>query len=255
MSRSNPTETGRNPAKRWFEWAGGGDGGYVSWYDKDNKQEVRCPDKFTFLLLDELSSVKGWHDASESAIYSNEVRDTRQDVLVVKAFKGGELASGLYPAIRDRVKAMGGRFHNSCYIAFKDGDGTMKLGNLGFKGAVVRDWMEFKKTCPTKKDANGKTVKAYYVDAICIDGFKDGKKGSIKFRTPIFTLKPVGAETNTAAVALDAELQAFLSDYLKRTRTDAAAVTAKTEAPAPAVDQQAEEAPPADTFQDDDIPF
>src|SRR5688572_29501693 len=100
MSRSNPTDGARNPSTRWFEFASGADGGFVRYYDKASEKQIALGDavnggKFLFILLDEMATVKGWHDPSESAIFANEVRDTRQDTLVVRSFKGGELASGL----------------------------------------------------------------------------------------------------------------------------------------------------------------
>ena len=253
MSRSNPTEGVRNPATRWFTWAGGGDQGFVEWYDKDAKQNVKVEGAFTFLLLDELSTVKGWHEASESGIYANEVRDLRSDALLVKSFKGGELASGLYTSIRDSIIAKGGHYHGSIYIAYKDGD-TLKLGNLGLKGAALSAWMEFKKSAPTKKDANGKNVKAYFVDAVAIAGFQDGKKGGTKFRTPIFALKEVSAATNAQAVTLDAELQAFFADYLKRPKAEAAKPPQNGDPIRDEPPFAPEERRPFDDFADD-IPF
>ena len=225
MSRSNPTEAARNPSTRWFEWSGGADGGYVRWYNKETKEHVRV-ENFVFLLLDELATVQGWHDPSESAIFANEVRDTRQDTFVVRSFKGGELASGLYASIKDRITAVGGHFVSSCYIGYKDVEG-LRIGNIRFKGAALGAWMEFKKQCPTKKDASGKSVKAYYVDAVKIDGFEQQKKGGTTFRIPKFGLVPLSEDTNKQAIALDGELQAYLSDYLKRPRAEAAAAAAK----------------------------
>lgn len=257
MSRSNNTEGVRNPSTRWFEWKGGGDQGFLRWYDKEAQKNVEVALPFKFLLLDELATVKGWHEASQSNINANEVRDTSAETLLVRAFKGGEIASGFYKGIRDRIIAQGGYFHASLYIAYKDGD-VLKLGNLGLNGAALAPWMEFKKNCPTRKDATGKSVRGYYVDAVTIDGYTDGKKGSIKFRTPTFSLSPVGAETNQAAIALDKELQDFLSSYFSRRRVDQTP-------PAPAA--HAEEKPPlpddgdrrpvaaGDGFEDDDIPF
>lgn len=256
MSRSNPTDGVRNPSTRWFEFASGADGGYVRYYDKDSESQVPLGDaerggKFVFLLLDELATIKGWHDPSESAIYANEVRDTRQESLVVKSFKGGELASGLYQTIKDRVIAVGGHFVSSCYIAYKDGDG-LKIGNIRFKGAALSEWMDFKKQCPTKKDANGKGVKAYYIDAIKIEGFEQQKKGGTTFRVPVFGLQSVSDETNTQATALDVDLQAFISDYLKRPKVEAAAATEKHDnhPEEPLVNGRG----PFDDL-DDDIPF
>lgn len=265
MSRSNPTDAVRNPASRWFEFASGADGGFVRYWDKDTEKQVNLGDAetggtFVFLLLDELATVKGWHDESDSGIFANEVRDTRQDSLVVKSFKGGELASGLYAGIKDRIVASGGHFVASCYIAYKEG-ADLHIGNIRFKGAALSAWMDFKKECPTKKDASGKSIKAYYVDAVKIEGFEEGKKGSVVFRNPKFSLAPLSDETNRQAIARDAELQAFLSDYLKRPRVEAAAATQATEAPKEP--QQAAPVPANATktnaarFADmeDDIPF
>lgn len=211
MSRSNPNEGTRNPSTRWFEWAGGADGGFIRWYNKDTKENVKVEGVFTFLLLDQLSTVKGWHEASESSIYANEVRDTRQEALVVRSFKGGELASGIYANIRDRIVAQGGHYHASLYLAYKEGD-ELKIGNLGLKGAASGAWMEFKKTA-------GKKINT---DAVKIAGFDQLKKGGTTYRVPKFALVPTTPETNAQALALDAELQAFLSEYLKRPKAEAA---------------------------------
>jgi hypothetical protein len=200
--------------------------------------------------------VNGWHDPSESAIFANEVRDTRQDTLVVRSFKGGELASGLYAGIKDRIVAVGGHFVSSCYIAYKDGE-ALRIGNIRFKGAALSEWMEFKKQCQTKKDASGKSVKAYYVDAVKIEGFEQQKKGGATFRVPKFSLVTLSEESNKQALALDAELQAYLSDYLKRPRVEAASATAKAESPHE--QEQPKQAPKGniERFADmeDDIPF
>lgn len=266
MSRSNPTDAVRNPSTRWFEFSGGSDGGFVRYYDKETEKQVplgtsQDGGKFVFILLDELATVKGWHDPSESGIFANEVKDTRQDTLVVRSFKGGELASGLYASIKDRIIAAGGHFVASCYIAYKEGS-ELRLGNIHFKGAALSAWMDFKKECPTKKDAAGKSVKAYYVDAVKIEGFEQGKKGSIVYRTPKFALVPLTEETNAQAIALDGELQAFLADYLKRPRAEASTATAKVaDEPKGHFDDMKDDIPWSDddirkeATRDEDVPF
>lgn len=219
MSRSNPTEGARNPSTRWFEWAGGSDGGFIRWYDKEAKTHVPIEGGFVFLLLDELSTVKGWHEASESSIFANEVRDTRQEVFVVRSFKGGELASGIYTSIRDRIVALGGHYCVSIYLGYKDGE-ELKIGNLSLKGAAASAWMDFKRNAPSKKDANGKTTRGYFVDAVKIAGYEQMKKGATVYRVPKFALAPVSEATNQQAIALDTDLQAFLSDYFKRPKAE-----------------------------------
>lgn len=253
MSRSNPTDGIRNPSTRWFEWAGGSDGGFVRWYDKDAKQDVKVDGNFTFLLLDELSTVKGWHEPSESSIYANEVRDTRQDALVVKSFKGGELASGIYTAIRDRIVAVGGHYVASLYVAYKEGEG-LRIGNLGLKGAAAGAWMEFKRNAGSKKDANGKSIRAYLADAVKVTGYEQLKKGGTVYRVPQFALVETSEATNQQAIALDTELQAFLVDYLKRPKAEAASARTKPQEPEDDdVNRQLDNARPNDFS--DDIPF
>ncbi len=203
MSRSNPSETAPNPAVRWFEW--NGEAGMVRYYDKDQKQNVEVGSKFTFILLDQLASVRGWHEASQSGIYSNEVRDTRKDVLVVKAFKEGILAEGLYKDIKDRIGNLGGQFVANCYIAFKDGE-DLQIGSIRLKGAALSAWMDFSKA--HRADL--------YKKAIVIDGFTEGKKGRVTFRAPIFRTVGLTEKSNAEAVKLDEELQQWLTGYFSR---------------------------------------
>ncbi len=201
MSRSNPQANSPNPATRWFEW--NGEHGTVRYYDKESKKNVDLPAGFTFLLLDELASVRGWHDLSESGIYSNEVRDTTKDVLVVKSFKGGTLAEGLYKAIKDRVNTQGGQYVANCYIAFKNGGNDLAIGSLRFKGSGLGAWMEFRKA--HRGDL--------YDKAVMVTGYTEGKKGRIVFRMPTFELKDVSGDTNVQAVALDKTLQKWMEGY------------------------------------------
>lgn len=253
MSRSNPTDGIRNPSTRWFEWAGGSDGGCARWYNKEAKQHVRVDGAFTFLLLDELSTVKGWHEPSESSIYANEVRDTRQEALVVRSFKGGELASGIYTAIRDRIVAVGGHYVASLYIAYKEGD-ELRIGNLSLKGAAAGAWMEFKRNAPSKKSAMGKNVRAYLVDAVKITGYEQMKKGGTIYRVPQFALVEVSEATNQQAVDLDSQLQMFLLDYFKQPKATAAKATTEEEEQMP--DGRPVSTSPAhvDTFEEE-TPF
>lgn len=245
MSRSNPTVNAPNPATRWFQW--NGEHGVVRYYDKDLKQNIAMPLPFTFLLLDELASVRGWHDASDSGIYSNEVRDTRTDILVVKAFKGGTLAEGVYKDIKDRVNTLGGQFVANCYIAFKQ-NGALAIGSLRFKGAALGSWMEFRKT--HRSDL--------YESAVNVTGYTEGKKGRIVFRMPTFEVKTVSDETNRQAVGLDKELQTWLEGYFSRRTNDQAESSPQSAERGEDVDAEASDMTGdqhAPSITDDDIPF
>jgi hypothetical protein len=239
MSRSNPQDHLANPAVRWFEW--NSETGGVRYYDKDAKTNVDVPLPFAFILLDQLSTVKGWHDASASGIYANEVRDVSQDVLIVKAFKGGVLAEGRYKTIKESIKSQGARFVANCYMAFKDATDGLVIGSLRFKGAALQAWMEFER-------ANRGAV---YAQAVTIDGSTEGQKGRVRFKSPTFKLTPVSTETNQIATALDRELQTFLTAYLRKTKQQQADQVGTEPQPEP----ELVTAGVTSELTDDDIPF
>ena len=208
MSRANPINNVPNPSTRWFDFSG--KTGTVTYYDKETKETVDLGEKFVFILLDSLSAVKGWHDASDSRIFSNEVRDTKRETLVVKAFAGGILAEGLYANIRDRVKAHGGHYVQSCYIAYKDAAGHLAIGNIGFKGAALMAWSDF---CKANRSAIDKK-------AVKINGFTEGKKGSITYRMPNFEIAEVSDAGNAEAEVLADVLRNYYKDYFAKNRTE-----------------------------------
>lgn len=247
MSRSNPTDNMPHPCTRWIEWDGSN--GEFRYYDKEKKENVSLGNSLTFILLDQLATVKGWHDASESGIFSNEVRDITQDVLVVKAFKGGTLAEGTYKTIRDRIIAHGGHFTANLYVAIKSEDG-LAIASIQFKGAALSAWMEFGK----------KNRGELYKKAIRCKGFDEGKKGKIVFRTPIFSLADVSPETDAKAIECDKTLQEFLTSYFTRTRVEQVArppIDAHVENEIPTNGRQAPGRGTLDNFNDipDDLPW
>lgn len=217
MSLSNPNDKVPNPARRWFEW--NGERGEISYYDKDQKKSIVVAQPFTFIVLDELASVRGWHDPSQSGIYSNEVKDTRTEVMTVKAFKGGTLAEGIYRDIKDRVNAAGGSYNANVYLAFKDEKTEMVIGAMRLKGAALASWMEFKK----------QNRKEFYEKAVVINGFTEGKKGRITFRMPKFSMTSISSATLSICVDLDKELQTYLYSYLSRNKHDQAEAAAPYE--------------------------
>ena len=235
MSRSNPQDHLANPSTRWFEW--NGEKGGIRYYDRDAKANVDVPLPFSFLLLDEVATVRGWHDPSNSGIVSNEVRDTSTEIFVVRAFKGGTIAEGKYRDIKTPVNAAGGGYVASCYIAFKDGT-DYKLGNLQLKGSSLGAWMDFRKLHRA----------SLYSKAIRIDDYAEGKKGRVVFRVPIFSLNDVSAAADAKAKALDSELQAFLDVYMKRNKRDQADASVPR-------DLSDEEVAAMPTVTADEIPF
>lgn len=199
MSLSNQTDN-PNPATRFFEWSS--QEKTVKWYDKEAKQNVLMQLPFTFIVLDMLSTVKGFSDADGGGIWSNEVRDTRKDILTVRT-KRGIKAQGLWKEdIKNAVE--GARYCRSVYIAFKNDEGELTIGNFQMQGSANSAWIEF---C--------KNAKIYGV-GIQITGSVEQKKGATTYHEPVFTTIEANETTIAEAVELDRELQEYLKVYLGR---------------------------------------
>ncbi len=212
MSRSQPNEVLVNPAVRFLEW--NGKKGCLKYYDKEAPHptdpdkkgaNIELPFNLTFLVLDQLSTIKGWSNDTEAGIYSNEIRDITKDTLMVKTFNKVDIATGVYSKIKDKISASGGYFTSNIYCAIKI-DGELRIASLQFNGAALNSWIEFAKT--NRADLEKKAIQIVSVG--------DGVKGAVKFKFPQFALKDVAEETNQIAVGLDVQLQDYLKKYLAK---------------------------------------
>jgi len=68
-----------------------------------------------FILLSQISCIKGWDEKTQSKIYSNEIISTKDEDLIVKSFKSTEpLFNGKYN--KNAIKAMGGKFNKGIIV-------------------------------------------------------------------------------------------------------------------------------------------
>jgi len=195
MSLSNPALT--NPAHRFLEWKGGK--GDLQWYEKETKQNhvVKLP--YTFIVLDELATITGFSDNDQSSFYSNEVRNVTKDEFNVK-IKGMTREVGLYANLT-QTRSKGAKYAKSVYIAYKEGT-EWQIGNIKFSGASLTAWIEFSQA---NKVQEGK---------VALTGSEEGKKGATVFQIPTFEWSSFEGDEFNKAVALDRELQVYLSHYL-----------------------------------------
>jgi hypothetical protein len=216
---------------------------YLSWsstekafhyYDKEQGKEVYIATPMSFIFLDAKATIKGWHSASDSRIYSNDVSNTKNEKFVVRAFKANApLIEGFYQAIKGNLELIGGVYHVSLY-AFSD-----KLGivNIAMKGAALKEWSDF-------ATANRKSFLNSYIS---VSDTIDKKTGAVKFSVPVFT---VGAGiTPDKSEESDKAYDELMAYFKSRSASDAL--------PAPAIIETiAEEVAPtpqADEF--DGLPF
>jgi len=190
-----------NPAKKFIDWKSNDK--CFNYYDKETKENVALPLPFKFLVLDELHTVKGWNDASQSAIYSNEVKWISKEIMNVKPFKGNEIAKGLYKDIKEKVKSAGAHYVKSIYVMLEDGS----IANLQLKGA----------SCQSYGDFTAKTRSRLTDEWVEVANFVEGKKGAVKYTTPEFKFKKSisDAEADLADEAFNT-LEAYLKTYLTK---------------------------------------
>jgi len=195
-----------NPATKFIDWKSNDKA--FEYYDKETSQKVSIPLPFKFLVLDELHSVKGWNDATKSAIYSNEVKFISKELMTVKPYKGNEIAKGLYKDIKEKIVAAGAHYVKSIYIMLEDGS----LANLSLKGSSVQKWGEF-----TQK-TRSRLPDEWVVVAKSIEG----KKGAVKFNVPDFTFERSisDSEAELADEAFNL-LEVYLKAYLVKAEPDA----------------------------------
>lgn len=216
MSRVNNSEL-KNPAKIFLEFSG--KTGNFQYYDKargEKGQNVEVPPKLNFMVLDILSTIRGFSDSEQQGIWSNEVnREAPSQILTVKT-KSGVIAEGLWKNIGDKVKSAGGKFHISIYGAMrlKSENGEMAIICIMLKGSALQEFLSFQK---------GRDI---YKGTISVTGTKEGTKGGIKFKVPVFahTLE-VSPESEAKAIELTNELGAYHAAYFmnnaKRQNTSA----------------------------------
>lgn len=193
-----------NPSTKFIEWKSNDK--CFSYYDRETSTNVSIPLPFKFLVLDELHTIKGWNDASSSQINSNEVKFISRDEMVVKPFKGNEIAKGLYKDIKEKIKAAGGHYVKSVYCMLEDGS----IANLQLKGAA----------CQSYGDFTAKTRSRLTDEWVVVDKAIEGKKGAVKYTTPGFAFEKSlsDSEADLADEAFNT-LEAYLKTYLAKSQS------------------------------------
>lgn len=215
-----------NPATRFLEWKS--EKKCFEFYNKDTekREDVQLP--FRFLVLKEMHTVKGWNDASESAIYSNEVKFIGSEEVTVRSFKGGEIAKGLYKDIRTKIQDAGGHYVKSLYIMTEENE----VWNIQLKGSAVSEWSEF-----TKKSRS-----RLFYEWVLIESADERKKGAVNYTVPIFQYNTsLSEEEGKKADEVYAVVETYMNAYLDANKIKE--ITPLDNVPTPA---------PAEAFADDD---
>lgn len=184
-----------NPAKFFIKVKSGA----LVYYDKESGENVTVPTPFEFIVLDQFATIKGWSDQDESGYWSNEVKSVGKDTLNVRT-KNGLKESGIWRDIKGSVGIAGAKYHSSIYVAAKGRDG-LEIQNLSLTGAALNSWIEFTKKNDIRRNK------------ITLADWADAKKGSVKYKTPVFTATPMEDAERDEAVELAKELKVYHDEY------------------------------------------
>lgn len=203
MARSDAfSQKAQSPVKKYISWASNEK--CFMYYDRELKIDRKVELPITLVYFDSFASIKGFHDPSQSSIYSNEVKSTKNEILTVRSFKVGDLVSGLYQDIKSKVDDLGGHYNASIY-AMLDGE----IVNISMKGAVLQHWSDFGKA----------NFKKFLTNEILINTHLDAKKGSVKYSVPVFEL---GGEISKEDSVLGDKLYDELAAYFVARKSDSA---------------------------------
>lgn len=199
---NRPEQKSTNPTSKFLEWKSNNKS--FSFYNKELKQneEVKLP--LTFLVLEEYHTIKGFSDADQTGIYSNEILQISAEQFEVKTFKGRIISKGTYSDIKGSVNAAGGNYHKSIYAVTKEGD----LINISIKGAAVSKWSQFTEKGAWKRLTN---------EWVTIEDAEDHKKGMVAYSTPNFKFNTSLTDYEFKIVEARAnELEFYMDGYLAK---------------------------------------
>lgn len=194
MSLSAPKLT--NPCKKFIEFKGGT--GIFQYWDKESEKNIELEYPIQFIVLDELSTIKGYNKTTNSGVYSNEVRSIKNQTLHVKTFKGNLELHGKYSDIKADILGMGGKYCKSVYAALLNRN-ELELTCFQLTGISNKAWID------KEFDVSLVSVK--------IEDCSDGKNGNVKFKIPNYKGEAISKELMDKAVAMDKDLQVFLKSY------------------------------------------
>jgi len=224
MSLSEPRL--KNPAEMFISWSGSK--GKFTFYDKELNVNVEFENPIYIIPLDELATIRGFHDKSQSGIYSNEVKNTTKEKFVVKAFKGGTITSGLYQEIKGKLE--GGDYAKSVYAAFisvnEDKTTDLKLVNLCLHGSGIGPWIDAR-------------IQVDSGNVIILEPSKEQlKKGATVYYSPKITKSVVRKDLLDRCIDMDKDLQKYLKSYFNKPVQEIEQITESQSADIPDLEEK-----------------
>jgi hypothetical protein len=186
-----------NPAEKFITFKAE-EGKFVYW-DKEQEKNIEIGLPIHFVVLDELTTIRGYHSGSNSYFYSNEIKYQDEEILNVKTFKGNLNFTGKYKDIRDSIKANGGKYAKSIYAIWLKEKDNYELINFNFSGSTNSAWIN--------KSIN---VEEF---GIVIKKIKEEQGKKDIYYVPVFSALNVPDYLDQIATEMDKKLQDYLRSY------------------------------------------
>lgn len=157
----------------------------TGWYYFDKSlndgegDNVKVDMPISFIWLETASSIMGFNEKLKKSVWSNEVLDTKSQVLTVRVDKDVE-AEGLYQAIKDEVKGIGGKFCSAVYALVDVADGEKEVWRFLMSGSSNSAWISF------NKRVKNKTHKI-----VCFDTLVKYTPAGTSYEEPVFKYMPL----------------------------------------------------------------
>lgn len=209
MSRTKQTSgsTGpTNPSTLFAEW----DSINSQWkyWDKEAEAEKTLAQATPFIVLDQLTTVKGYNEPQKKAYWSNEVRRP-SDKITVRS-KDGTEQEGTWRELKSSPIANHIKYTKSVYVLAKVGS-TYQLCNFQLKGSSLTAWIEF-------VDEIGGDKALYGDNVIAVREAIEKKKGAVVYNSPVFGIvsNTLSDEAAQQADEADKVLQEYLEVYMDK---------------------------------------
>lgn len=219
MSRADEFSSSvKSPVAKYLQWDSAER--TFKYYNKEASKNEYVKMPISFVVLKEMATISGFHEPSQSGIYSNEVATTnlKTQELTVKTSKGLTIAKGIYGDIKPVLATSGAKFAMAVY-ALMNGE----LVCLKLSGSSFSAWYDFV----------ADNRKAFLSNVVSILSVEDKKKGATKYTQPVFTLGAnIEADVNAKAETSYADLVIYMKGRDNKVETPE--LVHAEEVPAPA---------------------
>lgn len=226
-----------SPVKKYLEWKSNEK--TFGYYDKESGKNVFLKLPLKFLVLKQLSCVRGFNEASNSGIYSNEVTFMSEPI-TVRTSKGDYKKEGVFKDMKLELKADGAKYNRNIYAMTSEGE----LVCVTFKGATMFAWGSFsEKVEGNTTEENAALRKRLLDEWVVVSAAESKKKGAVKYSVPVLAFdKKITAKEALKADELYEEICEF-KKLSKEKEESAEEVAVETELAYVGEVEEAEEIP------------